>query len=137
MKWFIIIATIMMVYDAEAKYLFDITILNSPKLKAVEVNTLALQAGFSIKEAKTMTCIAEKESNFRTKIISKKNTNHTKDYGLMQINTVWLEKCQSNLYSILHPETNMKCAKLIHSKQGFRAWAAYKKHKHYCKGYVI
>lgn len=52
--------------------------------------------------------IAKAESGLNPNIISKPNKNGSKDYGLMQINSIHLNKNGLTEENILDPETNIK-----------------------------
>lgn len=79
-------------------------------------------------DAQTMVCIAKHESSLRPKAINKKlNQNKTKDYGLFQINDVWLEECDVTSHQLLEVNYNVLCAVHVYKTQGLEAWATYKK----------
>lgn len=100
---------------------------------------LALLLGFLPAEANKITCIAKHESGFKSDARSPKNSNNTYDYGILQINDIWLKgswgKCKGlNPYN---PADALKCARVIIDKQGWTAWVAYQKHRNECDNYII
>jgi len=75
-----------------------------------------------------MVCIAHAESNLKPKAVNRTlNRNGTIDYGLFQINSIWLKTCKLTEKSILEPRNNIKCAALVYKKQGITAWATARK----------
>lgn len=82
----------------------------------------------------TWVCLAFKESSYNTAAQNKVSG----DYGLFQINSKYwcstgstAKDCGVTCDSLLDNDisNDVKCAKLIQSKQGFSAWVAYQ----YCK----
>lgn len=120
---------LMYVQEGFALQLQDITAHNPNKASVEQVVTALYNAGFNHNAIDTMVCIAKKESNLKPQAINTANKNGTKDYGIMQINTVWIGACNLNHkkdWSNL--DKNVKCAKKIYDKQGLRAWVTYKKY---------
>ena len=78
-------------------------------------------------QAAVMTCLAYEESKFNTQAVNHSNRNGTKDYGLFQINSIWLSECGSTRQELLDLHTNIKCANLVYNKQGVTAWVTHKK----------
>lgn len=95
-------------------------------------------AGFPKEVVPVMTCLAEYESNFKPHAINK-NTNNTHDYGLLQINSLWLKKegCNLSANDLLNPEKNVACAYKVYKTQGLTAWTTYNKFKHTCLAYEV
>lgn len=79
--------------------------------------------------ANTLVCIAYHESKFNTKTISPKNRNGTRDYGLFQINSLWLKELKLTKQQLLNKTTNTYVALHILKVQGFSAWVTYKRCK--------
>ncbi|EDW68778.1 lysozyme B-like [Drosophila virilis] len=91
------------------------------------------------------TCIAERESNYRTGVVGPKNTNGSHDYGIFQINDLyWCEPshgqsygrssngCEIDCDDLLSDSivNDVRCAQLIQRMQGWCAWTTW----HYCNG---
>ncbi len=101
------------------------------------VFSLAMHAGFTEDEANVVTCIAQHESSFNVKATNNTlNANGSSDIGLMQINKeLWVDTCEGlNLYNAYD---NLVCAKIVHTKQGFKAWVAYNKYQKKCDNFKI
>lgn len=88
-------------------------------------------AGLPVKE---FSHIAWRESRCNPKIISKKNGNGSRDYGLVQINSSWKtvtsEVCGTeygNLKALLKVECNLKVAKWLvdNTEGGLKNWVTY------------
>jgi hypothetical protein len=99
-------------------------------LTANTVYVLAVEAGFSPSQAKTMVAIAFDESSFKQTAVSPANHNGTKDYGLFQINSSWFSDSTFkskgwNATSLLEGHANAQAAKYVYDKQGFHAWSTY------------
>ena len=97
---------------------------------------ILLRAGFPSKIIPIVTCIAEKESHFKPGAVNH-NHNNTNDYGLLQINTVWLKKCDVTPTELKNPHINAKCALIVYNKQGLRAWYTYRKNTIFCNKYKV
>ena len=92
----------------------------------VSVVTLLMNNSIPQEDAKTLSCIMKEESNFNPKAINKTlNKNGTKDYGLFQINEIWLESCKETPEGLLEARRNIKCAAFIYHQQGLTAWSTY------------
>ena len=94
---------------------------------------LAMSAGFSKSEAKTMAAIAGGESTFNNKAHNNNALTGDNSYGLWQINMLGkmgaarrAEFGISSNEDLFNPMTNAKAAKKIYDSQGFGAWGAYK-----------
>ena len=84
-----------------------------------------LTAGLSPLEAGRMVCIAEKESNMKVNAVNHTgNRNGTKDFGLYQINSIWLKELGLTKKQILHPQVNISVAIYVYQKQGLKAWSS-------------
>lgn len=93
-------------------------------LTELVLHSILLLKGYTQPQAQLLTCIAKQESTLKPTAIHK-NTNKTKDYGLFQINTIWLGRCLYNTRQILSIDNNIECAKLVIEKQGLQAWSTY------------
>jgi hypothetical protein len=82
--------------------------------------------GLSPAQADTLTCIAYEESKLKLNA-THINDNETIDYGLFQINEVWLDRCNETEKSLLKQHNNIKCALTVLEEQGFKAWSTYRK----------
>lgn len=76
-----------------------------------------------------LVCIAYHESKFESTAVHL-NNNGTKDYGLFQINEIWLKECKATPKELLKVTTNFTCAMHVYKVQGLTAWAT----NHKCKG---
>ncbi|GLH14349.1 Lysozyme c-1 [Gryllus bimaculatus] len=79
-------------------------------------------------------CLIEHESSFNTAAINV-NTNGSKDNGIFQINDTWW--CgETAVGALLNTDItdDIRCAKLIYSRQGFNAWYGWKNH---CQGVTL
>lgn len=85
-----------------------------------------LMSGIPVSDVGTMVCIARAESRLSPEKINHHNRNHTKDYGLFQINTIWLGACNLNTKTALDTQKNIECAQYVYTKQGLTAWSTYK-----------
>lgn len=93
--------------------------------------SMLLSYGVTPVDANMMVCIAQKESSMNPKAINHKNRNKTKDYGLFQINSIWIKECGARQgLDLLDLDKNMTCALQVYEKQGLKAWSTYRK----CKG---
>jgi len=95
-------------------------------------------AGFPKDVVPVVTCLAAHESNFMPQAVNE-NANHTLDYGLLQINSVWLKKtgCNTIANKLLNPINNAKCALKIYKTQGLTAWTTYTTYKNECLAYKV
>ncbi|KAG5671028.1 hypothetical protein PVAND_001246 [Polypedilum vanderplanki] len=91
-------------------------------------------AGVPRNELRDWACIAQYESNYNTAAINNYNTDGSKDFGIFQINSRYWCKigsvgndCNLNCNSLLNDNISddIKCARLIKSRQGFSAWVAW------------
>lgn len=108
----------------------------SPRMTQQEAANVIASVGFPPPIVPIMTCIALHESSFRTTILNY-NTNHTIDYGFLQVNTIWLKPCHATPESILDVYTNAKCALLVYHQQGLTAWVTFRKFKQECLAYKV
>ncbi len=74
-----------------------------------------------------MVCIAYEESKFDSKAVNHSNSNGTIDYGLYQINSIWIEELNLSIPKIMNLHANVKAAVFIYKKQGITAWATHKR----------
>ena len=88
-----------------------------------------MSSGVSAEDAKTLVCIAHEESKMKPNAINHKNKNGTKDYGLFQINSIWLDKCKVTPDTLLQVHTNISCALTVYETQGLEAWSTLRKCK--------
>ncbi len=91
---------------------------------------LAMDAGFTKEQAKTMAAIAGGESSFNNMAHNTKGDDNS--YGLWQINMLGAmgpdRRRQLGLSSndeLFDPATNARAAKWVFDRQGFDAWGAY------------
>jgi lysozyme C len=96
-------------------------------LPKILVWAMAVNAGFTVEEAKTMTCIAELESGFNPAIDNRgMNKNGSVDWGLYQINDrFWFKSCGLTEKTALDPKENTRCARQVYKALGYKAWVAY------------
>lgn len=73
-----------------------------------------------------LVCIAEKESQFDSKVINHTNSNGTKDYGLFQINDINKKLCKITAKKLLNVYSNIKCAVKVYKYQGLIAWTTFR-----------
>jgi hypothetical protein len=99
--------------------------------KLMTTAKLAMAAGFTKAEAKTMAAIAGGESSFKNTAYNGKGADDS--YGLWQINmlgAMGTERLKSlglsSKADLYDPATNARAAKQIYDSQGFGAWGAYK-----------
>ena len=112
--------------------------LLSDVLEKNQAAQIIAAAGFPKNIVPLVTCLAEHESHFNIKAIGD-NENRTHDYGLLQINSVWLKKegCDTSGEALLNPKTNAACAYKIYKTQGLTAWSTYKTYKNTCLAYKL
>ncbi len=93
---------------------------------------LILLTNFNLQptEAATMTCIAIAESNLDNKAVHYNESNDTFDYGLFQINGVHIGTLVQSSNDLMRTNQNIRVAVKIYKRDGFTAWATYKK----CRG---
>jgi len=113
----------------------------SDEMSQSQVAQVIAQAGFPKQVVPIITCLAEHESRFNPKAVNE-NSNHSRDYGLLQINSIWLKKdgCNANntsVHQLLDPKTNAQCALKIYKTQGLTAWTTYKTFKNTCLAYKV
>ena len=94
---------------------------------------LAMEAGFTKEQAKTMAAIAGGESSFNNRAHNPNRATGDNSYGLWQINMIdslGPERRRaigiSSNEELFDPKVNARAAKLIYDSQGFGAWGAYK-----------
>lgn len=102
-------------------------------LTALQIFTMALEVGYSEKNAQIISCIAKYESGF-DQYAYNKNSNGSKDFGVLQINDkVWMFEGRPCFHlNPLNPYESLICAKKIIRMQGFEAWYGYIAHKEEC-----
>ncbi|MES2615814.1 MAG: M23 family metallopeptidase [Bdellovibrionota bacterium] len=93
-----------------------------------DVSDLLKNIGFPEKYIPTMYCIAKWESGLNPKALNF-NNNNTVDVGLFQINSIWFDKCGTNLATLYDEKENSRCALTVLQNQGFPAWTTYNKYK--------
>ncbi len=106
------------------------------QLKASEVAKIMEEVGFPPPMIPIMTCISHHESSWRPDAHNY-NSNSTTDYGLMQVNTIWLSRCHATRQSIMDVYTNAKCAYLVYQIQGLTAWVTFNKFRPECMNYKV
>jgi C-type lysozyme/alpha-lactalbumin family len=114
-------------------------ILPRPKIVRMSPDAVAHTlsvAGFPEDMVPVMTCLAQYESSFRP-LVTNRNKNGTTDYGLLQINEIWLKDCRVTSNQLKNPYINAKCALRVYQKQGLNAWVAFKKHRRQCLKYQM
>lgn len=107
-----------------------------PAMQKKQVAHILMKAGFPKHVVPVVTCLAEYESRFRPNAVNL-NKNKTRDYGLLQINEIWLEACNTTPTNLAKPSENAKCAYKVYKTQGLTAWATYKVYKSVCHEYKI
>lgn len=95
-------------------------------LSAFQIAGLAKEAGFPTSAIPVAVAIAFAESGGRTDIVSKPNTNGTRDRGLWQIND-GAHKDLLARYSWSNPHDNAKMAYIIYHARGntFKDWTTF------------
>jgi hypothetical protein len=95
-------------------------------LSAFQIAGLAKEAGFPTAAIPIAVAVAFAESGGRTDIISKPNTNGTRDLGLWQIND-GAHKDLLSRYTWSNPHDNAKMAYIIYHARGntFRDWTTF------------
>jgi hypothetical protein len=78
---------------------------------------------------KKFSYIMWRESRCQEKIVSKPNSNGTRDYGLLQINSSWRTVTRqvcggTNLNVLLNSQCNLKVAKYLFDNGGIGHWKA-------------
>lgn len=106
------------------------------QLKAAEVAKIMEEVGFPPPVIPIMTCISYHESSWRPDAHNY-NTNATTDYGLMQVNTIWLSRCNATRESIMDVYKNAQCAHLVYEVQGLTAWVTFNKFRPQCLNYKV
>ena len=94
------------------------------------------EAGFPKPIIRVAVCLAEHESSFRPRT-ENINSNATVDYGLMQVNTVWLKSCKTTPEGLKNPLINAQCALIVFRSQGLTAWVTFNKYKDKCLKYRV
>lgn len=75
-----------------------------------QYRTLFVQYGFPTGDENLLHALGWRETNLNPALISPPNTNGTRDYGLMQINSANFAKLGVTASSVMDPETNVRCA---------------------------
>jgi hypothetical protein len=91
--------------------------------------TLVNQYNVPPTDAGMLTCIAMHESSLNSQAINHGNRNGTKDFGLFQINSLWLKELKLKPKDLLNVDTNIKAALHIYKVQGVKAWVAHRRCK--------
>ena len=78
---------------------------------------------------KKFSYIMWRESRCQEKVVSKKNSNGTRDYGLLQINSSWKTVTKNvcggkNMDVLLHSKCNLKVARYLFDNGGIGHWSA-------------
>jgi len=88
------------------------------------------------------TCLAERESSYRTNVVGPTNSNGSNDYGIFQINNLyWCQpangrfsynECKLSCNNLLTDDIrdSVTCSRKIKNQQGWTAWSTWK----YCSG---
>ncbi len=93
---------------------------------------IALAVGFPVAAAKQATCVATYESARNPLAINDKNSNGSRDIGLMQINDMWEDTLCKDL-ALFDPFDNMECAlRLYNDADSWKPWYAFRKHRTEC-----
>ncbi len=126
------------VQKAQATILIQDSEAADPVIAKHEAARLIAAAGFPTHVVPVMTCLAEYESHFHTKAVNE-NSNHSRDYGLLQINSIWLKKkgCNMMAKDLLDPIKNTQCAYQVYKAQGLEAWTTYQTYKEACLAYSL
>jgi Lysozyme like domain len=110
---------------------------NGSKLNGRQVNDLALGAGFTASDARTMTQIAWGESGWNPRAHNPNSSTGDNSYGLWQINMLGSmgpsRRKALGLTSneqLYDPATNARAARMIWKSQGFNAWSVYRSKKY-------
>ncbi|CAH2077003.1 unnamed protein product, partial [Iphiclides podalirius] len=133
MKWTIFISTLAVIFLAEAK-----------QMSRCELVQELRRHGFPENKMRDWVCLVEHESGRRTDIMSKQNSNGSRDYGLFQINDkYWCSNsgtpgkdCNVTCKQLLSNDISKAatCAKKIFQRHGFDAWYGWKNH---CRGKAL
>lgn len=102
----------------------------------LQVANIISSVGFPPPVVPIMTCISHHESSFRTSVLNY-NRNNTIDYGFMQVNTIWLQRCRDTAETILDVYNNARCAFLVYQTQGLTAWVTFNKFSAECLNYKV
>ena len=107
-------------------------------MNKAQVARVIAAAGFPRQVVPIVTCLAKYESHFKPNAVND-NENNSHDYGLLQINSIWLKTagCNTSVKNILDPEQNAKCALKIYKTQGLTAWTTYKTFRNTCLAYQV
>jgi len=96
-------------------------------MDTITLFTILFYSGIPAKDAGKLVCIAKAESNLNPKAINHaKNRNKTKDYGLFQINQIWLKECGMSPKHLLDAHSNIGCAIYVYNKRGLKSWSTLK-----------
>ncbi|GAB6026267.1 hypothetical protein CHUAL_012473 [Chamberlinius hualienensis] len=107
--------------------------------------TLVKNYKFLKKDIANWVCLIESESGRNTAAKSPTNSNGSRDYGLFQINSLyWCSGGKGSHYNECHVSCknltdsdisdDVKCAQLIYSRQGFKAWYGW---QHRCQNHKV
>lgn len=99
-------------------------------ISAALVASMLMFYGVEPKDIEILTCIATKESSLDPSKVNTHNRNHTKDYGLFQINDVNIPMCNVSSLDLLDIHHNILCTIKVYKHQGLKAWSTLK----LCKG---
>lgn len=112
--------------------------IKSSTMTQQQVALVIAKAGFPKEVVPLVTCLAQYESRFNHNAVNE-NKNQTRDYGLLQINSVWLKKegCNKSVNELLDPTENAKCAYKIYKTQGLSAWTTFRTFKEECQVYQV
>lgn len=92
-------------------------------LTDAQVAGYAKGAGFSGGDVPICVAVCHAESGCRTDVVNSNNADGTRDYGLMQINSVHSQLLASGNWQ--NPDDNMRMAYSVFQSQGWHAWTTY------------
>uniref|UniRef100_A0A182QTU6 Glycosyl hydrolases family 22 (GH22) domain-containing protein n=1 Tax=Anopheles farauti TaxID=69004 RepID=A0A182QTU6_9DIPT len=114
---------------------------NGRRISKCELARTLFNNGIPRSQIPDWICLVERESQFETTAINKKNTNGSWDYGLFQVNNkFWCadqrngaNDCKIQCSALVDGDItdDIKCIKLIYKRHNFNAWTGW---KNYCKG---
>ena len=96
------------------------------KLNYSTFEQLLIAHGFPKTAVPTMYCIAKHESGFNP-VAYNLNKNRSFDVGLFQINQLWKKWCRMTDHDLLDVNNNVRCARIVLDKQGYKAWVTFGK----------
>ena len=105
-------------------------------LSESDVVRILRHTGFPETDISALVCTVKNESSFIAHATNVNASDGSHDTGLFQINDLWRRACQVTRTDLLDPIKNAKCAHLVYSKRGMRAWFGFTK-KRECRSYQL